>query len=111
MARIDIDNPPSGIRNCPDGYVVAYITRSGWKEARELVNSTTQRAYFMHLEDMGRTFGEPLIFPAFIERKTGARGVCYLANDAERSELAEERDAQRRAAYANDRQGWGIASW
>lgn len=109
MARIDETRPPLGIRNKPDGYVVAVITRGGWKVVgRDLINTTVQRAYFMHEDDVAATFGEPLRHPAFIERKHCARGVCYLATDMERAELAEERDAQRRAAYRADRQGWGL---
>jgi len=107
MARINQNHPPSRIRNRPDDYVVSVISRTVGRFASGAPD-IRQRAYFMHAADYCAPFGQPLRWPAFIERDGVARGVLALADNAEQCEIVHDRDGKCRAAYRADRDGWGI---
>lgn len=107
MNYIDPNRPPSRIRNRPADFIVGVITETVRRDdiGRPILR---QRAVFVHVADLGARVGETLTQPAFVEREGMARGVLALADAAERREIARWRDAQCRAAWANDRAGWGI---
>lgn len=99
MARIDEQSPPQSVRSKPEGYWTCYLVVTGLSE----------RAYYIHEDDIGKPLRTPLSHPAFITRPTGgARGVFYLADATERKAIATDRDIACRAHWSADRQGWGI---